>query len=273
MNRVTNEMRNNPLFATTLEKGLRILRVFYDANGPLGLSDLCRATGLEKSAVQRLTHTLAALGYLMKDKRTKRYYPAARLLDFSFMYLQSDPLIQAAGPHLLDAKEEAQESVNLGTLDATDVVYIYRLPSSSARIISPIVGARSPAFCTATGRAILSRLPENEAAAILDASDRSPLTSNTITDRDIILRKIEAARREGFTIAIQECLPGETTVAAPILNADDRSIGAVNISITTDHWDENKVRKKLAPIVIRAALAISRTQGYALVATALPAAS
>ena len=273
MNRVTDDMRNNPLFATTLEKGLRVLRAFYDASGPLGLPDLSRATGLDKSAVQRLTHTLAALGYLMKDERTKRYYPASRLLDFSFMYLNADPLIQAAGPHLLDAKEEAQESVNLGTRDATDVVYVYRIPSSSARIISPITGARSPVFCTATGRAILSRLPISEVVEILDASDKRPLTSDTITDRDTILEKIALARKEGFTIAVQECLPGEITVASPILNADNRAIGAVNISITTEHWTEKKVRHKLAPIVIRAAHAISRTQGYALVATATPMAS
>ena len=121
-----------------------------------------------------------------------------------------------------------------------------------------LVGGRAPMFCTASGRAFLSTLRHDEMAAIVDRSERAPLTSMTITDRSTILGKIEQVRQDGFTIANQECIVGEISVAAPILGKKGRAIGAVNICTATPKWSIDAVRDKLAPIISQTALGISR---------------
>lgn len=253
--------RASALFVASLRKGFQVLQAFRDAESALGLMELCQRTGLGKSAVQRFCHTLVELGYLKKDERTRRYSPAPQLLDFAFMYLHSDPLIQVASPWLVNAKEECHEAMNLARRIGTDVIYLVRLPSPSARLTNPLIGGRAPVFCTASGRAILSTLPRDEVERIVDACDRRPLTPMTITDRDAVLAKVEEGRRDGFTIANQECIVGEITTAAPILGRDRTAVAAINISAAVQNYAPEEVRAKLAPVVTRTALEISRALG------------
>ena len=69
------------LFVSSLEKGFRVLEAFREAPGDLGLTEIALRTGLDKSAAQRFTNTLYQLGYLEKDPRSRRYRPAARLME------------------------------------------------------------------------------------------------------------------------------------------------------------------------------------------------
>src|SRR5690242_6374036 len=177
---------SSTLFVGSLEKGLRVLNAFLPDGTDLGLSDICRITGLDKSAVQRFTNTLAQLGYLEKDPRTRRYKCSVKTLDWSVAYVRSDRLIQVAGPHLVDLHEETRHAVNLSRLVETDVIYVVRIPARRARLLSPIVGERVPAFCTASGRAILSGRSADEIAAFLDRAPRVPFTERTVCDRDAV---------------------------------------------------------------------------------------
>jgi DNA-binding IclR family transcriptional regulator len=249
------------LFVGSLEKGLRVLEAFLTEGPDLGLIDICRVTGLDKSAAQRFTNTLAQLGYLDKDPRTRRYQPSVKMLDWSVAYVRSDRLIQLAGPHLVDLHEETRQAVNLSRLVDTDVIYIVRIPARPARLMSPVVGERVPAFCTASGRAILSGRSDAEVAAVLDRTRLEPFTERTICDRVTILSRIAAARQAGYTIAEEECLPGELTIAAPILDAEGRSAGAINMSMTTRDWTPERMVRELAPILLRSAAQLSAAWG------------
>src|SRR5690606_40545501 len=66
--------------------------------------------------------------------------------------------------------------INLQELDGTEIVLVARFLSRHLMNIEVAVGSRLPAFCTASGTAILSRLPEKECDAILRASRRVALT-------------------------------------------------------------------------------------------------
>jgi len=132
------------------------------------------------------------------------------------------------------------------------------------------VGERVPAFCTASGRAILSRRSDEEVAAILDRSQLVPFTHRTICDRQKIMARIAAARDVGYTIAEEECLPGELTIAAPIVNAEGRSVGGVNMSMTTRDWTPERMRAELAPVLLQTVAALSNLQG-SRVAVPVPA--
>ena len=55
---------------------MRILSAFGEAHGEMGLTELARATGLDRSATQRFTATFHRLGYLEKDASTRRFRPS-----------------------------------------------------------------------------------------------------------------------------------------------------------------------------------------------------
>ena len=255
--------RNDALFVNSLQKGLRVLHAFGASRQSLGLTEIARETGLNVSAAQRYVHTLHRLGYLSRDEHARRYCLTPKLLDFSFAYLRADALAELAVPHLIELGEQCDETVNLSQLDGVDIVCITRMPRRDVRSTGGFIGARRPAFCTSSGRAMLAHLRPEEAVRILDESDRTSLAPNTITEPDAILERVAEARSMGYSIVEEEFVTGEISVAAAILDYSGRPAAAINVPVPTTRWTVEAVHERLAPMVIHTARAISRAKGAA----------
>jgi DNA-binding IclR family transcriptional regulator len=238
-----------------------VLYAFGEQRPSLGLTEIARAAGMDVSAAQRFVHTLHALGYLKKDERTRRYRLGVKLLDFAFFYQRSTGLSEIAIHDLVALGESASETVQMVERDGADVVYIARLPRRQVRLASGVVGTRMPAFCTASGRAILSMLPEADAASLIEHSDRRPLTPATLTDTAAILEKLREARRLGYAFIDGEATAGEMAVAAPVFDYAGTAFAAVGLAVSTARWTPHDVHAKLAPMAIDTARAISRALG------------
>src|ERR1700747_2512976 len=85
-------------------KAFKVLEVFSERERLLSLGEIATRTGIDKSAVQRITYTLQKLGYLDHDPASRRYMLAIHVLDHAFGYLRSHPLIEKAAPILLDLR-------------------------------------------------------------------------------------------------------------------------------------------------------------------------
>lgn len=266
MNLVASKGRQSPgsstLFVGSVEKGFAVLRAFRKGQRDMGLRDLslsqiAKISGLDKSAAQRFTNTLVQLGYLDKDQRTKRYRPALGLIDFYYTYLVSNRLAEIAMPRLIEASHVLGTTVNLCEPDGTDIIYTIRIPHQKAFFRATIPGRRMPAFCTAPGIAILSHRPEEEAEAILEASDMKPITEWTDTDPKKVRRRIAAARRNGYDISLQQSLRHEISTAAPVLDSEGRAFAAIQIPVYMPNWTLDMAREKIVPLVTETARAIS----------------
>ncbi|MDD9877488.1 MAG: IclR family transcriptional regulator [Magnetovibrio sp.] len=245
------------LFVASLEKGFRVLEAFRNVAGDLGLTEIAERTGLDKSAAQRFTNTLQKLGYLEKDPSSRRYRPAVRLLDFSYTYLHQDRLAETAMARLIEASKVYGTTVNLCELIDTDVIYTVRIPHEKASFPATVPGRRMPAYCTSGGTAIMAFRPAAEAAAIVDASDRVPMTDDTIVERRAVMARITEARELGFGIGVGQAMPNEISIAAPVLNARGEAIAAVQIPVYMPNWTPAEARQKIAPLAMETARSIS----------------
>lgn len=248
---------SDPLLVQSVEKAFRILSAFDGMRPTMSLSELASATELDKSATQRFAHTLEQLGYLRKDPITKRFELTTRTLDFGHHYIRANVLAERAFPYLMHLSKTSEETVSLTVLDDTEVVYISRFVSRHMLNTDVIVGTRLPAYCTAPGVAILSRLPLKEARAILDKSDLRPYTASTTWKPDLILKKIAHAADVGYALASEEIYPGDLSVGAAILGADSRPIGALTLAVSKTRFNESEAEKQFAPLVIAAARSLS----------------
>jgi len=245
------------LFVNSVEKGFRVLEALRTGGRPLGLTEIATATGLDKSAAQRFTNTLHALGYLTKDPRTRRYGPGLRLMDFSFTYLSQSRLAEIAVPRLIEAGRRYDTTINLCELIGTEIIYTLRIPHQRASYIATVQGRRMPAFCTAGGTVMLAFRPPEEAARLVDASDRRPLTEHTIVERGAVLARIDAARRHGYGIGVEQSLPREISIAAPVLDSRGIAFAAVQVPVYLPQWSVAEARAKVAPLVMETARSIS----------------
>ncbi len=249
-------------FVTSVEKAFQILRAFESRQRSLSLTEIAEASGLDKSAAQRFTYTLAALGYLKKDKDARRYTISPKVLSLGMIYLRTDPLVARARHQLYELNKAIDATVNLTELDDTDVIYVVRYPGRGIVTADMVLGTRRPTFCSAGGRAILSTMPDDEVLDILRRSHRVAYTEHTKTSIRAIMAEVHLARSRGFCLTAQESTLGDITVAAPVRRADGSTTAAVNISVSIAEWKGADVIRKLGPTIRDVAHAVSEASEF-----------
>lgn len=89
----------DPQFASTLERGLRVLQCF-SSDEPLGNGEIALRTGLPKPTVSRLTYTLAQLGYLRRREDDGQFEIGPAALCLSYPMLARATVRRLARQHL-----------------------------------------------------------------------------------------------------------------------------------------------------------------------------
>jgi len=248
---------HDPMHVQSVEKAFRVLRAFDAARPSLSLTQLAAAAELDRSAAQRFTHTLTALGYLRKDPATKRFELTVKTLDLGYRFVRTNALVERARPYLLHISNTTEETVNLTVPDGDEVVFVSRIAARHVINADIVIGARSPIYCSAPGIAILAQLPIDEALAILERCDRRPITSSTVWRIEDLREKLLATAARGYATAFEELHHGDLSVAAAIVDAAGRPVAAVNIATLRSRMTPEAAEQAYMPMVVDAARAIS----------------
>lgn len=251
------ETKEDPLHVGALEKGLRVLGAFSAGQRFMHLREIADACGFDKSAAQRFTYTLAALGYLEKCPRTKRYSLGKRVLALSFDYLRANALVEAASPVLIELQRSTGERVNLSLFDDLWIIYAIRQSSKREYYFSTLIGRRMPIWSSSGGRAMLAALPPAEMNDILRRSSLRPLTPRTICDLPGIRRKIAKAQKKGYALTVDEGVMGEVVVGAAIIDADGRPAAAIHIAGSLGEWAVEDFEQRFGPLLAETAHRLS----------------
>ena len=245
------------LFNQSLEKGLAVLCAFNASRRTMTLADVAAATDITKSSAQRMVFTLEKLGYLRKHPKTRRYQLTPRVMEIGFNYLSAHALIDVATPFLSELTKVTTETTCLTEADGLDMVYVARFVSAQFVPVHMPIGSRVPMYCTASGRAYLSALPEDEARALIEASDRVVHTTRTRTDVDEIMGALRAARARGYATNEEELVLGDKTIAAPVLGSQGRPVASVHVVAPTSRWTMEEAERKLAPALLLCARSLT----------------
>lgn len=171
------EYEGDKQFATTLARGLEILRCFTPETAILGNKDLAALTNLPKPTVSRFTYTLSRLGYLRADHISSKYQLGPAVLALAHPLLATTTLRQIARGPMKDFADYANGSVSMGVRDRLNIVYIETSRSSSmySRQLSDI-GQSQPIMATAIGRAYLAACaPEDRKSLLNEIRIKTPV--------------------------------------------------------------------------------------------------
>ena len=249
------------LFVGSVEKGFQVLEAFRDTHRLMSMAEIARAAGLDRSATQRLVHTLEQLGYLRRLPDSSLYGLASRVLRLSYNYLRSREIIDRASPYLLEMTHALGETSNLQELDSHEIVFLARFPGRHLVNVDFAVGSRLPAVFTASGRAMLSKLDAAGKREIIRATPLVAVTPQTEVDPKVLLQRIDEAARQGYAIVQNQTVMGDLSVAAAITDHVGRPIGAINVSVPSTRWTVQRAEEQLLPHVLLAATSISQAKG------------
>jgi len=247
----------SPLFNQSLEKGIAVLRAFSAERRTMTIAEVAEAVGINKSSAQRMVFTLEQLQLLRKHPRTRRYQLTPRVMDIGFNYLAANPVIDVANSFLSELTKVTTETSCLTEPDGADMVYVARFVSAHSMPVHMPIGSRIPMYCTGSGRAYLSALPEAEALAIIEGSARVAHTIRTQTGVAEIVAELAATRQRGYAINREELFLGDMTIAAPVVGGNGRPIAAVHVVAPTSRWTIEEAELRLAPPLLQCARAVS----------------
>jgi len=196
---------------------------FTSQTPELTMTQISGMIGINKSTVHRLLATLERKRFVERDATTGIYRPGLRLLQMAFLTLEHNDLRRLAAPFLHSLSEQHRENVNLTVLDNTDVIYVDVIESPQRVKLAAEKGQRLPAFCTASGKAILAFLPEDRLEHILK-NGMPKYTPNTITSLEAYYKDMKLTRERGYAISEQEFEEGINALAAPICSQPIASV-------------------------------------------------
>jgi IclR family acetate operon transcriptional repressor len=213
------------------------------AQQPIGVSKLSRHVGLPKSSVQRALRTLDRAGWIRPVESDQTSWElTSKMLAVSLEAFDEYSLRDYAEPAMDELRRRTGETIHLVSLDGESGIIIHRLDSSQAVRAFVEVGSRSPLHATASGQAILAFLPRARVQEII-SGNLERYTSETITDAETILKRLEVVRERGYSVNVGEWRPEVASISAPILSFDGQAIAAMTISIPMNRYSEDIVDK------------------------------
>ena len=155
----TGRADGRPPSSTGVQATLGVLELIV-SRGPLSLADLSRELGLAKSTLHRVCSILVDRAWVIRDE-AGRYELGIRALATGSRTARL-PIVVGFRSVAAELLTRHDETVCLAVLDGDDSVFVAVEETSHSIKLVTHVGSRTPAFASASGRAILaSRPPEH----------------------------------------------------------------------------------------------------------------
>ena len=241
----------------TVAKAFKLLELLTHSGKPMGVTELANAAGLGKSNAHRLLQTLLELGYV-KPSKDGSYEPTLRLWEMGHRVLRRLSLRDVARPYMIELSEITSETVHLSSLDGIEVLYIDKIDSSEPVRAYTQIGARAPAYCTATGKAIIAYLSEPEIAKCISKAHQ--FTPKTITNFEKFCVETRVIQSRRFAINVGEWRADIVGAASAVLDSSGEIVGAIGISGPASRLTKRGL-VSIAPKIVLAAERISFSLG------------
>lgn len=213
----------------SVDRALQLLETIAELGGECTLTELSNRTRLNISTCHHLLATLAQRGFVTKG-RGRSYALGGRILMLSHACLQVD-LPRRAEPLVDRINRATGETVHLAVRQGDQIVTLLKREARHAvRVDTGGLGNSDAPHATASGKAMLAWLPEDEIRRILSACGMTAFTTNTITDVAVLIEALRLVRRNGFAMDREEFQPGVICVGAAIRDHAGAVVGAISAS-------------------------------------------
>lgn len=212
----------------TIERAARLLACFSAASPQLSLTELSRRLRLRPSTVYRYAATLVDARLLAKDRRTNRYEIGMRVVELAGLVLGQHEVVRHAIDEINRLSSQLGVAVNLRVLTEGDVLHLAHAAPPDSLPVSASVGRRAAAHCTGAGKALLADRPWREVLSIIRKYGWRLYTANSIRSRAALRADLNATRRRGYAVDVEERRVGVACLALPIRDRTGDAVAALS---------------------------------------------
>ena len=124
----------------SLARAMRVLECFTVEQPELGISEIAKRLGMQKSTVFNILNTFQKTGYICQNPETNKYYLGVKILHLGYIVNHHMGLRDVFLPYLTKITEATHEVCYFGILDNNEVLYIDSAYPSSPQQRRNILG-------------------------------------------------------------------------------------------------------------------------------------
>lgn len=203
---------------------LRILTLLADVGNPISATRIRTELDLPRSSTYHLLGEMEQAGYVVRIDTEKTYGLGMAAYAMGQTYTRQQPLVRMGRRHMDRIAALAGGSAHISRLSGSEIIYLYESRAPGALSLVTKVGVRLQAFRTASGKAMLSVLPEVEARAAFATEDTGVQTWRAFS------QELAYARVAGFAEEVEEVSRGQRSVAVPVTDHLGRPAAALAVT-------------------------------------------
>lgn len=243
-----------------MDRGLGALEILASASEPLGVTEVARRLGVDKSTGYRLLVTLRARDYV-RQVDGRKYLLGPRCIYVGQAATKTIAVHRLARPVLQELADRTGQTVHLAVWTGTQAVYVDRVQGSSVISISASAGTEVPGHATASGKAIIAYLPLEQLRQLYKGRELTRFTSKTITDLTALEGHLRKIGETGCAVDDEERYDGVRCVAAPVFDHHGTVAASISVSGATTQMPYERL-EGLKSLVMELARGLSTRLGY-----------
>lgn len=240
----------------TTETSLQVLEAVQERGGAR-LGELVDQLDVSKSTVYKHLTTLEQNGYLVKEG--DRYHISLKFLNFAEHARSRKRAYDVASDAVRELTERTDEEADFVVEEHGRIMTLSHSYHEGNTYVGDIslnnclASGRTGTYYymhnTASGKAILARLPEPRVEEIVDEWGLPAKTASTITDRDVLFDELARVREQGYALDDEEFTEGLRSVGMAVQYPDGRLVGALSVSGPTYRLTDDVVESELVDVL------------------------
>jgi IclR family acetate operon transcriptional repressor len=243
---------------TSVVQAVAVLRHLAAIDRGRGVTAIAAAAGISPSSCFNILKTLVAEDLVVFDAETKTYTLGLGVINLGYSATRRNPVINAAEASMAKLAEEYDGAVGLWRVSSRERLMLVHLAESEAATrIHLSIGQRLPLAAGAMGRCVSAA---QDLAADELARRFAAVRWAQPPKLDAYRAQIETARRQGYSIDVDQLLRGLSSVAAAIVDRAGSVRFCLSVTMFTGQHSAEAMRR-IGKAVREAADAISMA-GY-----------
>jgi len=209
-------------------RAVQVLEIVSKSDA-MTLSEIAQAADMPLASASDILKALLHTQMIeIADKRSKTYRIGVNSFLVGNSYLSNTSVLEIAIPFVNDLSERVGNTVFLGKLIDTHIVYLHKCEPNSTLVSTCKIGSRANLSTTALGKVALAYNDD-----LIDLIIRNPLPKKTqasITAYDLLMQEIASVREQGYAIDRFEDNDKILCVGFPIFDSTGNVEHCVSIS-------------------------------------------
>lgn len=209
----------------SVQRAFSILTVL--ASGALSLTDIASQTMLPKSTVARLLATLEELGAVQRADGSLDYLIGGTIHELVAPTSSLERLTSVVRPHLVNLADALGEATGFSVAEGYAVRFVSQVESPNPIQVRDYSGTMGPAHVGPSGLCMMADWPADEVGRYLQRPLEA-FTAHTVTDPELIVKRLEQLRDDGYCWVHEEFAEGLSSVAASVRDSGGKVVGALH---------------------------------------------